>query len=177
MLLAGCVALAGCRHKPVAVVVPVAPPVPVALEKPPEPATPPLLARVPLQAPPTPAVKVPPKKVKKPKKKPVVVVPGPVAPVQVASAGPVPESASVIGALTAGGDAAPGQKQRAIGLIGELDKRLAGLPAEVQEKQREGLVRVRYFEREARTALDAGDGDGAVTLVTKARLLLDDLVK
>ena len=168
-----CVVVTGCRHKVVPTVLP--PPIVVTtvpLEKPPEPATPPEVAQVPVQEAPLPEMKVPAKKVKKIKKK----VP-PSTPLEVASAGPPPAPGSVIGALTAGGDATPARKQKAADLLAELDKRLGTLSAALLEAQKEGLTRVRYFEHEARTALDSGDTDGAEVLVTKAKLLLDDLVK
>ena len=79
-----CTAATGCRHKQTAVYVPVPLATTVPLEKAPEP---PLVAQVPVEpGPPLPPKELPPKKVRKPKKKvtPVVVAP---APVEVASSG------------------------------------------------------------------------------------------
>jgi hypothetical protein len=171
VLAAACLLLAGCRHK-VKAVVPQPATAPVPIEKVPEPANPPEIAQVPLTPAPLPAVKVPAKKVKKPRKKAI-----PVVPVEVASAAPAPAPGATIGALTIGGDEKPERKQQAAGMISELEKRLAGVPAGVLESQKEGIARVRHFEKEARGALDSGDVEGAVTLLTKARVLLDDLVK
>jgi predicted acylesterase/phospholipase RssA len=95
----------------------------------------------------------------------------------VASVEPLPEPGAIIGSLTAGGDATPEKKQRAGDLIADLEKRLAALSNDIAKKQRDGITRVRNFEREARKALDSGDAEGAVTLATKAKLLLDDIVK
>ncbi len=173
MLALGCVMLAGCRHK-VTAVVPVASTAPVPLDKTPEPKTPPTIPPVPLTPAPLPAVTVKVKKPRPPKKK---VAPPEPAPVQVASAGPAPDPGAVIGALTVGGDDAPEKRRQANELIGDLDKRLAGLSAAVLEGQKDGIARVRYFEKEARAALDSGDVQGAVTLVTKGKVLLDDLLK
>jgi hypothetical protein len=172
--LLGCLLLAGCRHK-VRPVVPVTSTAPIPVEKAPEPKNPPVIAQVPLTPAPLPAVQVPTKK--KPRKKRPVAEPAAPPPVQVASVAPPPDPGSVIGSLTVGGDDAPEKRRQASGMLGELDKRLAGLSPSTQEQQKEGLTRVRYFEREARAALESGDLEGAVTLATKAKLLLDDLVK
>lgn len=174
-----CVAAVGCRHKQPVPALAIPPPAPVAdttgaaagktgvLEK---------KVMVPV---PIPEVKVVEKKVRRPRKKPPVMVamapPVEAPPAAVAGTGLAPES--VIGALTAGGDNAPEKKQRADMMIRDLNKRLAGLAADVMRKQREGIARVRLFERQASQALTSGDADGAVTLATKAKLLLDDLVK
>ena len=172
-----CLTLSGCvfRHKAKAVV-PTAAQTPVPIEKAPEPKTEPVIAQVPLTPTPLPTVKVPVQKVKKPKKKVVPPSDVPVAPMQVASAGP-PDPGMVIGSLTAGGEQVPEKKKEASGMIADLDKRLAGLPPAVLEQQKEGIARVVHFEKEARSALDSGDVEGAVTLVTKAKVLLDDLTK
>ena len=167
-----CAGATGCRHKQKVVAVPAPPPETVPLEKGP---SPPLVATVPLETAPMPSV-APPKKVPKPRRKavpPPVVLP----PVEVAIAEPLPEPGAIIGSLTAGGDATPEKKQRAGDLIADLEKRLAALSNEFSKKQRDGITRVRNFEREARKALDSGDAEGAVTLATKAKLLLDDIVK
>ncbi len=173
-----CLSLCGCvfRHKATAVI-PTAAQTPVPIEKAPEPKTEPVIAQVPLTPTPLPTVKVPIQKVKKPKKKVVLPAEVPAAPVQVASAAPPPDPGVVIGALTVGGEEVPEKKKEARGMIADLDKRLAGLPPAVLEQQKEGIARVLHFEKEARSALDSGDVEGAVTLVTKAKVLLDDLTK
>ena len=173
-------ALSGCRHKPVvaAPAPPIPAPTPVAIEKPKEP-QPNVVAKVPIQPAPLPEITVKrPKRLKR-RKDPAPVltarVPAPVAPPasSMASAAPPP----TLGSLSAGGEGSPGKAEQAKGMISDLERRLKGLEARVQKQQREGIVRVRYFEREANQALNMGDADGAVTLVTKAKLLLDDLVK
>lgn len=172
-----CLALAGCRHRKPLPPLPLPPPTPVPLATTPEPKSPPLVATVPLQPAPLPSM-TPPKKIRKPRKK---VVPAVLAPVvvpasEVASAGPLPE-ANVIGALTPGGDSGPEKQKEATDLISEVQRRVAALSREVKSKQKDGVERVKLFQRQAETALKVGDADGAVTLATKAKLLLDELVK
>ncbi len=168
-----CAAATGCRHKPTSVYVPVPLATTVPLEKAPEP---PLVAQVPAEpAPPLSSKDVPVKKIRRVKKKPVPVAAPAAAPVQVASSGLPP--AEAIGALTAGGDSSPAKLQAAADVIQGLEKRISGLPSEWKTRQKDGLVRVRYFESQAQVAIKGGDGEGAVTLATKARLLLEDLVK
>jgi hypothetical protein len=121
-------------------------------------------------------------KPKKPKRKLEVPVPVPTPtpatppPNQIAAATPPPAS-EVIGSLSAGGDSAPAEKQKAADLIVAVEKRMAELPQSTREAQRDGLAKVHDFLLKAREALKTGDADGASTLATKARLLLDDLVK
>ncbi len=167
---------AGCRHKTAPVALQVPPPSPVPLEPAPEPKTPPLVASVPTQPIPLPRVTVPPPKKPRRVKK--------AAPVQVAAANVPPNPAAaapdpsrVIGALTPGGEQVPEMHQRAVELIAGNDKRLSGLSAEFKDKQKEQLIRVQNFQKQAQTALATGDADGAYTLATKAKVLLDDLQK
>ncbi len=179
LLLAGA---AGCRHKPaVTVAAAIPPPQPVAVDTTAKVEQPqPLVQPVPLQPAPLTPVTVPTKKkVRRPKK---AVAAGPAgsppatAPVFVASAGPAPET-SAVGALTPGGSDGPQQRKEAADLIAALGKRLEGLSADVKEKQKDQIVRVMNFRREAQSALDSGDMNGAFTLATKAKVLLDDLTK
>ncbi len=175
LLLAG---VTGCRHKTKVAVVQLPAPQQLPVDTTAKAEAQPWVQTVPLQPTPLPAVTVPTKKVKKPRKQVASAVPppAPAAPVQVASSGLSPE-ANVIGSLTPGGNDVPQLRKQAAELIAALEKRLVSLPAEVKEKEKEQLLRVRNFERQAQTALDAGDSDGAVTLATKAKVLLDDLVK
>ncbi len=176
LLLLGAV---GCRHKPVPVAIQVPPPSPVPLEPAPEPKNPPLVASVPTQPIPLPRVTVPPpkkpKKVKRPAPAPAVQVAAVNVPASPVAAAPDPTSA--IGALTPGGEQVPEQHQRAVELIAANDKRLSGLSAEFKEKEKEQLIRVQNFQKQAQAALGAGDAEGAYTLATKAKVLLDDLQK
>ena len=180
LALTMCVLATGCRHKqPQFVSVALPPLVPVAVDKTPGNGTGPLVQQVPAPAVPTTDVKLP-KKAKKPKKKPAVpaTVTGPaVGAVQVAGAGVPAPASSVVGALSAGGDGSPEKHKQASDLLSTLEKRLGSLSAGVADTQKEQLTRVRYFWGQAKAALIAGDADGAITLATKARVLLDDVVQ
>ncbi len=84
---------------------------------------------------------------------------------------------AAIGELTAGGAANPQAQQEAADLIASIEKRLNVMSAQTVRRQRTQINRVRNFWRQAREALSTGDTDGAKTLATKAKLLLDDLEK
>jgi ribosomal protein S20 len=117
---------------------------------------------------------------KREKKKVVAkVVPAPApAPAQVVSGEPEPQSeAAAIGALTAGEEASPKTKQDAAELISSIEKRLNSLSAQTVEEQKAQISKVKNFWRDADAALKSGDAEGAMTLATKAKLLLDDLDK
>ena len=66
-------------------------------------------------------------------------------------------------------------KSSAQGLLAATDKRIDALPTAFRELHREALTRVENFQKDAEKALAAGDADGANTLATKAKVLLDDL--
>ncbi len=184
-----CAGVTGC-HKSVPVPVPpVAPTTTVPLTQAPEPDKPVLVQSMPVYPTPLPSKPVQPVRVKKVRKKvaetpavagapaPSAPVPVPApAPAQVANAGAAPAE-SVIGSLTAGGDAAPAEKQKAADEIVLVEKRLGTLSQNTLDDQKEGLLRVRSFLRQAHEALKSGDADGANTLATKAEVLLDDLLK
>ena len=177
-----CAGLSGCRHKPVVTQIPLPPPQQLPVDTTAEVAHQPVVAPVPVPSVPLTSVTVPTKKVKKPKKSvattqtPAVTSPANAPPVQMASVMPQPE-ADVIGALTPGGSDMEQQHRDAEELIASLERRLGALSSEVKKRQKEQLMRVKNFQREAQIALNAGDAEGAVTLATKAKLLLDDLVK
>lgn len=99
-----------------------------------------------------------------------------VAPAEESTPQPMTDEAA-IGDLTAGGAANPQAQQEAAELIRSIEKRLNGLTAPTQRKKRSQLNRVRNFWRQAQEALSSGDIEGAKTLATKAKLLLDDLDK
>ena len=97
-------------------------------------------------------------------------------PTQVASTEPPVES-SAIGALTSGGEANSRSQQEAADMIAANEKRLNTLPAQLVEEQKAQISKVKTFQRQAQEALTSGDAEGAKTLATKAKLLLDDLSK
>ncbi len=80
-----------------------------------------------------------------------------------------------MGALTAGGEANPQKMQDAADLIASIEKRLNGLPTQGNDNLKGQVNQVRNFWRDAKAALKSGDAEGAMTLGTKAKLLLDDL--
>jgi len=68
-------------------------------------------------------------------------------------------------------------QQEAVDLIAANEKRLNALSAQIVEAEKAQISKVRNFQRQAQEALSSGDAEGAKTLATKAKLLLDDLVK
>ncbi len=80
-----------------------------------------------------------------------------------------------IGALTVGGEQSPRALQEANELIAANARRLTGLSADALKEQAELVGKVRNFQKEAQQALSSGDAEGAKTLATKGKLLLDDL--
>jgi ribosomal protein S20 len=147
---------------------------PVALEEIPEPANLPMVEVPQVKLPPVPvATNAKPKRERK-KPAPKAVTPEP--PAQVAAAEPPPEE-TAIGALTAGGEASPQTKQDAADLIASSEKRLNALSTQKAEEEKAQVSKVKNFLKDAQEALKSGDAEGAKTLATKAKLLLDDLEK
>ena len=99
----------------------------------------------------------------------------PQPPVQVASAAEPAELA--IGSLSTGGDAAPQVQQQARDQIASIQKRIAALPHSVANQQKSQLKQVNNFLKQAQQALNSGDAEGALTLGTKARVIMDDIEK
>lgn len=165
----------GCRKK---VQVPPLPQIqaPVALETPPPPDKPPMIEPPVVKLPPVPVASNGAKPKRERKKPAVKTTPAPEPPVQVASAEPAPE-ATAIGALTSGGEANPKSQQETADMIATNEKRLNGLPAQLSDEQKAQISKVKNFQRQAQEALNSGDVEGAKTLATKAKLLLDDLLK
>lgn len=170
--------LAGCRHRAVPPSIPAGAQAPVPAVT--EPTTAAVLPTLPV--PPAPTLsRVPPppkpaRRARTPRPVPAPVALPPAAPPPTALAANAPPP-NPLGSLTAGGNQGAEKQQRAIELLNDLNKRLKALSADIRSRQSEGLIRVRNFEHEAQAALKAGDTEGAVTLATKAKLLLDDLLK
>ncbi|WP_433965680.1 hypothetical protein [Tunturiibacter gelidiferens] len=169
--------MAGCRHKQQLAPLP---PVmaPVALEEIPQPDDLPMVEAPTEKLPPVP-VSTEAGKPKKRKKQPpkVVAPPEPTPETQIANAAGPPSPDAAVGALTAGGETNPQTKQEAEDLIASIDKRLNALPSQKAEEQKAQVSKVRNFWKDAQDALKSGDAEGAKTLATKAKLLLDDLEK
>jgi ribosomal protein S20 len=170
------VGLGGCRHKAQVATLPTVL-TPVALEDIPAPENLPMVEAQPAKLPPAPVVATE-GKPKRERKKPAPKAAPPPEPVQVAAAAPPPSPEdTAIGALTAGGEANPQTKQEAADLITASEKRLNALPTQKAEEEKAQVSKVKNFLKDAQEALNTGDAEGAKTLATKAKLLLDDLEK
>jgi hypothetical protein len=85
---------------------------------------------------------------------------------------------SPIGQLTTG-DSALGErtKHETADLIGGTQQGLNGIKRSLSTDEQVTATQIRTFLKQAQQALDSGDTDGAHTLATKAKLLLDELTK
>lgn len=171
--------LSGCRHK---AVVPPLPPIsqPVALLTIPEPDPLPMIQPEEVDLPPVPvASNAHPRRERRrrPGTSPASSPASPQVNATDTPPGSAPSEDAAIGALSLGGEANPRVQQEANDLIASNEKRLNGVPAGRTESDRTQVSRIRNFQRQAQEALSSGDIEGAKTLATKAKLLLDDLAK
>lgn len=85
---------------------------------------------------------------------------------------------SPIGQLTTG-DSAMGEKAKreTADLIGGTEQGLNGIKRALSTEEKVTAAQIRTFLKQAQQALENGDTDGAHTLATKAKLLLDELTK
>lgn len=85
---------------------------------------------------------------------------------------------SPIGQLTTG-DSAMGEraKRETADLIGGTEQGLNGIKRSLSTEEKVTAAQIRTFLKQAQQALDNGDTEGAHTLATKAKLLLDELTK
>ncbi len=85
---------------------------------------------------------------------------------------------SPIGQLTTG-DSALGErtKHETADLIGGTQQGLNGIKRSLSTEEQVTAAQIRTFLKQAQQELDSGDADGAHTLATKAKLLLDELTK
>jgi ribosomal protein S20 len=170
------VGLGGCRHRAQVVILP-AVLTPIALEEIPEPENLPMVEVQLTNLPPVP-VTASAGKPKRERKKPAAKTAPVPEPTQIASVTPAPSpEETAIGALTPGGETNPQTKQEAADLITSSEKRLNALSAQKTEEQKAQVSKVKNFLKDAQDALKTGDAEGAKTLATKAKLLLDDLEK
>jgi len=88
------------------------------------------------------------------------------------------QTPSPIGQLTTG-DSAMGEKAKreTADLIGGTEQGLSGIKRPLSTEEKVTAAQIRTFLKQAQQALDNGDTDGAHTLATKAKLLLDELTK
>jgi ribosomal protein S20 len=167
-------ALSGCRHKVTV------PPLPQIL-------TPVELVDIPEQQLPSlepPQIKIPPVPIAaaaahpRRERKRVTAKVAPAVPAQpAAEESSEKEEAEAIGSLSSGGDTSPHSQQEAADMIASNEKRLSGISAQIAEEQKTQISKVRNFQKQAQDALTSGDVEGAKTLATKAKLLLDDMEK
>jgi hypothetical protein len=89
-----------------------------------------------------------------------------------------PVGASPIGQITTG-DSATGErsKHETTDLIAETQQGLAAIKRPLSDDEKVTATQIRTFLNQAEQALQNGDTDGARTLATKAKLLLDELTK
>lgn len=86
--------------------------------------------------------------------------------------------ASPIGQLTTGDSATAAQSKRdTTTLIQQTEQGLNNIKRALSADERNTVVQIRTFLKQAQQALDNGDTDGAHTLATKASLLLEELTK
>ena len=171
---------AGCHHK---AVVPPLPQItqPVDLETPPAVDHPAMVEVPQIKLPPVPYASAASKIKRERRKRASQVVTAPPATTTPQPNGDTPASQAAevakIGALSSGGDTSPRAQQEAAGLIAANEKRMSGFSAQKVEAEKAQLSMVRNFQRQAQEALSSGDTEGAKTLATKAKLLLDDIDK
>jgi hypothetical protein len=155
------------------------------------PLPPPSAQSVPLPPPP------PPKKVRKPKKPKPADSPPAMAGAPAASSNsqagagsttaqvtppaqlqPAAVSNSAIGKLTTG-DSASGErtKHETSDLIGATQQGLIALKRALSNEEKATAGQIHNYLKQAQQALDNGDADGAHLLATKAKVLLDELMK
>lgn len=165
--------LSGCMHLHKAPKLPVLPPVltPIPLVKIPPPENLPLIPAPVVELPPIPIAAA----AASPRRERRHLAPkSAAAPAEEATPEPMTDEAA-IGDLTAGGAANPQAQHEAASLIHTIQLRLNGLSPQIARRQRSQVNRVRNFWKQAQEALNSGDVEGATTLATKAKLLLDDL--
>ena len=92
-------------------------------------------------------------------------------PTQAADATPAPE----VNAIGQFATAAPDQKRQASDSISEVEKGLNSIGRKLSDQETKTSTQIREYLKQARTALDSGDVDGAKTLAMKAKVLLGEL--
>ena len=91
-----------------------------------------------------------------------------------AAAGQPPDT-SPIGQLTSSSDSGSLTHQKILDLINNTERDLNEIKRPLSSDEQQTATQIRTFLTKARKALDLDDLDGANTLVTKAKVLLDEL--
>jgi hypothetical protein len=103
--------------------------------------------------------------------------PTPAAPVQRA-ANVEPAVVSPIGQLSSGeGAASSQQRHETSDLIANTEQGLNGIKRTLSSQEQETVTQIRTYLKQAKKALTVDDLDGATTLATKAKVLLEELTK
>ena len=140
---------------------------------------PPLIPEIPLEPLSMPEMRTPDKKIKTRRKKDNVID------IPTASEGlgtsPEPFTPSIptanVGRLSDGKDTGALKILEARQIITELNYKIAHLSLSYLEAHHEGIARARRFRDKAQSSIDSGDGEGAVILAVKARIILADLTE
>lgn len=176
--IAACLLVGGCHKR---VVVPTLPAVlKVPDVQPPEPNSPSMEAPPPESITHAPTVKVVEKKPVRRSRKSAktAALPSPPPATEMAAVPPAPApAAAMLGALTTGGEVSPKTQQETTELIASGERRLQAVAGTKARDQVAQLKEVRHFLDQAKEVLATGDAEGAKTLATKAKLLIDDLEK
>jgi len=162
--------LTGCFHKTNSQVQPLAPPIEDVPPPKPVPSPtdlPPPVVTVPNQTP-APEASAQPKETPKP---PVKHRKPPASSTQQASNGSA--GVSAIGQLSSGD--AYDLRQQTVNSILATERGLSGIGRKLNDQEQKTAVQIREFLKQARTALNSGDVDGAHTLAVKANVLLGEL--
>jgi hypothetical protein len=97
---------------------------------------------------------------------------------EVAAASGEPAAASPIGTLSTGRPAGQSQTYReTFDLIGSTENSVNAIKRALTPQEQETVTQIKTFLQKAHKALDNQDYDGANTLATKAKVLLDELNK
>jgi hypothetical protein len=173
LFLAGCIQ-APFHKKPVANLVPLAPPLPssqtlelVSVELPPS------LQLIPGK--PIYNMREHPEPIKEPEHHRKPLPPYEITSAQETAATPGPASQPAIGELSSGDPAS--SRHQTEDSIASVERGLNGINRNLSDADQKTVEHIREYIKQAKAALASGDVDGAQTLVAKARVLLDDLTK
>ncbi len=117
----------------------------------------------------------PPKVVQKHKKTSKPVSPPPTAsqPSTEVAAGTAPPEVPAIGTFTSG--VPDDQKNQAANSIADVEKGLSSITRKLSDQEEKTSTQIKEYLKQARTALNSGDVEGANTLAIKAKVLLSEL--
>ena len=105
---------------------------------------------------------------------PIASTPAAPPPVQTAAVTPPPIN---LGTLSAGGDSSNNSRQETTDLIHAQTQRIVGLQSTFVNDHKADVEQARLYLRQAQDAWSSSDVEAARTLATKAKVLLDDLLK